>query len=758
MARPSPTSNPETPRSPAQGTETLLVALALVLATLLAYSAALENRWAFDDAHYVTRNEHLRDGFTAPMLAWALQAGYASNWHPLTWLSHALDVEWYGLDPAGHHLTSLLLHLANTLLCFGLLRSLTGAQWRSALVAALFALHPLHVESVAWVSERKDVLSTLFWLATTWAWVAWVRRGGGLRQALVLACFTLGLLSKQMLVTLPFTLLLLDVWPLRRLSVSRGAWPELRARLREKGALFVLAVFGSVATYVAQSRSGAVGDLTRFPLLVRVANALVSYVAYLGDLCLPRGLSIFYPYRTELTALQVGGAAVLLVALTCFALRQLERRPYLALGWLFYLGTLVPVIGLVQIGEQARADRYTYVPSIGIFLAATWLAHDLTRRYVALRRVATAGWLGALALLALATFHQVRLWRDDQTLFRHALAVTEDNYIAHDNLGYALVAEKRLDEAIEHFEAARRARPEYAQAHNNLGRALLARGDFEAAAEHLSRARELAPDVPINTANLAFALAALGRTEEAQQAFAAAQRLAPTSPAVAGSLGRALARLGMLLQGEGREAVAAQLFARALELEPDQPDAELCLGHALVAPGGQVGEDRAAAAEGHYRHAVELRRAAPDRPSVFGQELLALALRGLARTLAAQGELPSAEACYRESLALAPGSAAATTALAWLLATAEPPEVFDPAEALELATRSSRSSGGSDPAALETLAAACAGLGDFAGAVRFARLALDAARGRGRDTAGIAQRLAGYEAGRPFRQPSVPLN
>jgi tetratricopeptide (TPR) repeat protein len=487
---------------------------------------------------------------------------------------------------------------------------------------------------------------------------------------------------------------------------------------------------------------------------VRVANALVSYVAYLGDLCLPRGLSIFYPYRTELTALQVGGAAVLLAALTCLALRQHARRPYLALGWLFYLGTLVPVIGLVQIGEQARADRYTYVPSIGIFLAASWLAHDLTRRSLALRRAVTAGWLVALLLLALATFHQVRLWRDDLTLFRHALAVTEHNYLAHDNLGFALVAEKRLDEAIEHFEAARRARPEYAQAHNNLGRALLARGELEAAAEHLTRARELAPDVPINSANLAFALAALGRTEEAQRAFADAQRLDPTSPAVAGSLGRALARLGMLLQGEGREAVAAQLLARALELEPDQPDAELCLGHVLV---GQGGEDAAAAAEGHYRHAVELRRAAPGRPSVFGQELLPLALRGLARTLAARGELLSAEACYRESLLLAPGSAAVTSALAWLLATAEHPEVFDPAEALELATRSSRQSGGNDPAALEALAAACAGLGDFAGAVRFARLALDAARGRGRGTERIAQRLAGYEAGRTFRQPAVLL-
>ncbi len=755
----NPASNPAS-RPPSTGAQDwsrpLLVALLLALATLLAYMGAVANGFTFDDDVYIVHNEHLEAGWTAAAVGWAFRSGYASNWHPLTWLSHLADVELFAFAPAGHHLTSLLLHIANVLVLFLVLRAMTGTMWRSALVAALFALHPAHVESVAWISERKDVLSTLFWFLTMGAYAAYARRGGALRYGLVLACFALGLLAKQMLVTLPFALLLFDVWPLKRLTFrwGKGFGRELGARLREKAPLFALALAGSVATYVAQSRAGAVGDLVRYPLASRLGNAIVSYVAYLGKLLWPVDLAVFYPYRGDLPLWQVGAALLLLAAVTALALRAVDRRPYVAVGWLFYLGTLVPVIGLVQIGEQAMADRYTYVPALGLFIIAAWLSSDLTRRRQALAIAVTAVWVIALAGLLRGTAAQVGRWANDEVLFRHALAVTEGNYLAHDNLGFALVSQQRTEEAIPHFGAALAVRPDYAISRNNLGRALIARGDFETAVEHLRKAVAGSPEVAAFRVNLALALAGAGRLDAAREEFALAARLDPGGQAATSGFGPTLARFGALLVREKRWTAAAPILARAVEIEPTMPDAEVSLAHALTARGEIAG------AETHYRRALDLRPDPAAEYFGYGRTLVPQAYFGLASTLAARGDAPGAAAAYREALRLSPSFAAAAAALAWLEATSEDERVFAPAEALELATRASRLGVGQDPVALDALAAALAAEGDFPAAVRYARLAEEAATRfkRERLAASIEARIALYEAGLPFRQAAVPVN
>ncbi|MFL6233870.1 MAG: glycosyltransferase family 39 protein [Thermoanaerobaculia bacterium] len=382
-------------------------------------------------------------GITRAGLAWAMTAKVASNWHPLTMLSHMLDSQLFGLDPAGHHATSLLLHLGNVLLLFEVLRRMTGAAGRSAAVAALFAVHPAHVESVAWVAERKDVLSALFWILAMGAWARYARQPSIGRYLLVALLMTLGLTAKPMVVTLPFALLLLDVWPLDRLALG---WRRL---LIEKLPLLALSAASSLITLQYQKTSLAPLDVV--PWSLRAANALVSYVAYLGKLFLPRHLAVFYPIPLEIPAWKIAGAALLLIALTAFSVWRARREPWLLTGWLWFLGTLVPVIGLVQVGRQAMADRYTYLPSIGLFLAVVWSVAGLGRKHRAL--LAAAATIVILALAAITRI-QISYWSDSATLYRHALAVTGDNYLAHIGLGKALMAEKDWNGAAEQFRAA----------------------------------------------------------------------------------------------------------------------------------------------------------------------------------------------------------------------------------------------------------------------------------------------------------------
>jgi hypothetical protein len=472
-------------------------------AVLLVFSPVLHHDFTLvDDETYVVANPHLKGGFSAEALAWAWTGYYASNWHPLTWMSHMLDVQLWGEAPGGHHLTSLVLHVVNTVLLFLLLDRLTGALGRSAIVAAVFGVHPLHVESVAWIAERKDVLSALFWFATTWAYWRYARNPRATRYALVFVLLAAGLAAKPMLVTLPLTLLLLDFWPLGRFhsrdtSAVRSAW-EL---LREKIPLVGLSVGSGLVTLAAQHSGGAVGSLAQYPLSSRVANAVVSYVVYLSKTFWPSSLAVFYPLpRAGWAAWQVGGSVALLLAVSVAAVRLRRTAPYVLVGWWWYLITLLPVVGLVQVGEQARADRYTYIPMIGVAVIAVWGLADGARalgsgwhRARTARFAATSLGVAALLAFAAAARAQVAYWRDPVALFTRAVAVTEDNAMAHHNLGVALQRLGRIDEAARHYQAALNADPRYVEAMNNLAGVLTLRQRFEESEALLRRAILLRP-------------------------------------------------------------------------------------------------------------------------------------------------------------------------------------------------------------------------------------------------------------------------
>jgi Flp pilus assembly protein TadD len=460
---------------------TMLVAAALFALVAAIYGQVRGHAFVdFDDGEYVYENPTVREGLTAHGVAWAFTTTHAANWHPLTWLSHMLDVELFGLDPGWHHVVAALLHSLNAVLLFLVLRSATGAPWRSAFVAALFAAHPLHVESVAWVAERKDVLSATFFLLTIGAYVRYARAPGAGRYAVVASMLALGLLAKPMLVTVPFVLLLADVWPLGR--HRRDPWKRL---LVEKLPLLALAVASSVVTLVAQSSKAATASAEAFPIPIRIANAVASCVEYLEKAAWPSGLAVFYPHPASLgesvPALRVAVAGAVLASATALAVWQARRRPYLLVGWLWFLGTLVPVIGIVQVGAQAMADRYTYIPLLGIFLAIAWGAGEVAERWPGARPALAATGAGVVAALAAAAYVQAGTWRDARSLYSHAIAVTRRNFVAWNNLGMDHLRRRELPEARASFEQAIRAKPDCAMAHYNLGVTLGDLGDVPAA-------------------------------------------------------------------------------------------------------------------------------------------------------------------------------------------------------------------------------------------------------------------------------------
>jgi len=548
--------------------------LVLAAATLVAYWPVLRNDFVvYDDRTYVVENPHVLPGLSRAGFAWAWTSTHASNWHPLTWLSHMLDQELYGLDARGHHATSLALHLAATLLLFALLDRATRATLRSAFVAALFAVHPLHVESVAWVAERKDVLSTLLLLPTLAAYAAYARRPGPWRYLAVAGLFALGLLAKPMLVTLPILLLLLDFWPLERWS-ARTAWPLLR----EKVPLALLALASSVVTVAAQRAGGAVGSMERFPVDVRIGNAILSYVAYLGLAVWPSDLAVFYPHPRAVSLLAVAASAALLTGVSAWVFRARKRHPYLLVSWLWYLVALVPVIGLVQVGEQAMADRYTYVPLIGIFVMAAWGIPDAMQ--AARGRSRGLSVVAAVVVLALVplTRAQVARWRDSRTLFEHALAVTEGNWVAHNNLGLVLEETGHPEEAIAQLEAALALRPGHPTVHNNLGNALADLDRHDEAVRHFERAIARQPGYAKAHFNLASSLTRLERTAEALKNYREAARLEPDDPRMRNNLGIALAR-------DGQVEAAIEQFEAAIRLQPGNGRAHANLAGALVMLG-----------------------------------------------------------------------------------------------------------------------------------------------------------------------------
>jgi len=514
----------------------------------------------YDDNQYVTENRRVQTGLTPQNVAWAFTSCEPSYWMPTIWLSFMLDFEIYGLNPSGYHLTNLFLHIANTLLLFLIFKRMTGAVWKSAFVAALFALHPLHVESVAWVAERKDVLSTLFWMLTLWTYLGYVERPAFSRYLLPILFFALGLMAKPMLVTVPFILLLLDYWPLERFQpdqwVSGNGTPnaisqnhpwQKSSSLRlvlEKVPFFVLATITSVVTFFVQHNSGAAKSLELHPLKDRIANGLVSYASYIGKMIWPQNLAVFYPHPgSGLPLWQIVGATLLLAAVFILAIRAARRHPFILVGWLWYLGTLVPAIGLVQSGDQAMADRFTYVPLIGLFIIIAWGVPRLIKGWH-YRRIVLISSSGALLLvLAICTTMQLRHWKNDITLFTHALKVTENNFLAHNNLGSAIASQGRYEEATTHFMEALRISPNHARAHYNLALALAKQGRLGEAIAHYSDALRLRPDYPEALNGLGVALARQGKLKDAIAHFNAALQVKPDYAPARGNLDLALEKM-----------------------------------------------------------------------------------------------------------------------------------------------------------------------------------------------------------------------
>jgi protein O-mannosyl-transferase len=603
----------------ARAWQTYAIAAGLAALAIVAYSNVGHLQFVpLDDQGYIYENPHVTGGLTADGVRWALATGDQANWHPVTWLSHMLDVQIFGLDAGWHHLTSLALHALNTILLFGILARTTGAPGRSAFVAALFAVHPLNVESVAWVAERKNVLSTLFWLLTMGAY-AWYARAPGLRRYMaVVVCLVLGLMSKPMLVTLPCVLLLLDVWPLGRISFAPvgpgGSETGHRAALahtalalvREKIPLFLLAAASSIITVVVQSSGGAVRSIDVLPLSTRAATALTSYVEYLVMAAWPTRLAVFYPYDRSIPVWHWCGALAMLAAITMLVRHARRQRPYLLVGWFWYLGTLVPVIGLLQVGTQALADRYTYVPLIGVFVMLAWGAWDAMGRWAWRRAAAGAAAAAIVVACTAATRAQVMHWQDAWALWTHALEVTRDNEAAHIAVGAMLGMQGRNDAAVPHFREALRIAPESPSAHRGLGLALINLGQFADAAEHLSAAVRLRPDFALAHNDLGFALMAEGHNDEANDHFRQALRIEP-------DFAEAHDNLGFSLAAQGRGTEAMPHLTEAVRLKPGFELARLHLGMALGAAG------RLDEAAREFREVLQLNPNNPDAKRLLGK-------------------------------------------------------------------------------------------------------------------------------------------
>lgn len=543
------------------------ITLLLALLTLVIYLPVRQNDFVvYDDNDYLTENLVVQNGLTSAGIKWAFTSWHASNWHPLTWLSHMLDCELFGLNAGAHHLMNVLIHAINVALLLTLLRRLTGRLWPAALVAALFAWHPLHVESVAWASERKDVLSAGFALLTLLAYTSYVEKThvptAAARSAygFALLCFTLGLLAKPMLVTLPFVMLLLDWWPLQRRTGATA--PPATRLVWEKIPFFLLSVASCVVTFLAQ-RAAAVLTVAQHPLPLRLSNALVSYVQYIWKTIWPIDLAIPYPLTASHPIGFVVIAAGILALLSGLAWHHRRSYPYLFTGWFWFLGMLVPVIGLVQVGRQAMADRYTYLPHIGLFIGLVYELSTLAQRWRIKPLFLSCGASLVLVACIVSTEYQLRFWRDSETLFTRTLAVTQNNAIAHINLGVALQLKNQRADALEHFRAAVRIDPQYLQAHNNLAILLdaLDRND-EALAEYQAALR-IDPNQPHAHCNFGTLLVKLGRFEEAFRHYTEAARLAPDDPHPHYLQGKAELR-------RGQNAAAIIHFREALRRHPDE--------------------------------------------------------------------------------------------------------------------------------------------------------------------------------------------
>jgi len=503
----------------------LWICLFLVLSTLLIYFQVSTFEFVnYDSAEYVYDNRHVKAGLTAKGIKWAFTTIFFSNWHPLTWLSHMLDVQLYGLHPGRHHMTNVIFHIVNTLLLFIVLRRMTGAFWQSGFVAALFALHPLHVESVAWVAERKDLLSALFGLLVLWFYMRYVQAPSIGRYVPVLLFFLLGLMAKPMMVTMPFLLLLLDYWPLRRLDFETAGKIDRSAKqgpakwllVVEKLPIFIISAASCIITLYAQHAGGAIVAMT---LRIRIANALTSYASYIGKMIWPIKLAVIYPYDLMLPAWQTWAACGLIMGITLLSVKYFKSRPWFPVGWFWFLGTLVPVIGIVQVGAQSMADRYTYAPAIGLFIIIAWGLFEFLARWSDQKyRFAVIALVVSGALMAVA-WQQIGYWNNGVTLFKRAIDVTENNHIAEHNLGNALLVRGKFAEAAEHLKKSLEIDPTYALAHFNMGVLFTRQDKPEKALQSYQKALSIQPDFLGALIGSAFIQAARGKYDNAIELF-----------------------------------------------------------------------------------------------------------------------------------------------------------------------------------------------------------------------------------------------
>jgi len=703
----------------------LCLYLALAAATVAAYWPLHQNKFiSFDDPDYITENANVRSGLTINNITWAFTTGHANNWHPLTWLSHMLDCQLFGLNPTCHHLTNLILHLINTLLLFAVLKKMTRALWPSFLVAALFALHPLHVESVAWASERKDVLSALFWFLATAAYLHYAKRPGLSRYLLLLVIFALGLMAKPMLVTLPFVLLLLDYWPLQRFNwPSRNLDtealenqplkpdrqnPSLARIIAEKIPLLILAAVSSVITFIVQQKGGVMKTWQSFPLHMRFLNALISYVRYIGKIFYPKPLAILYPYPYHGFPLwQPIASAVCLLTVSALVIYLTRTRRYPLVGWFWFLGTLIPVIGLVQVGSQAIADRYTYLPSIGIFVILAWAAADLLKNRRLHTLLASIPAVLIIAALLILTRAQLSYWKTDNTLFEHTLKVTRNNSIIHNLYGKTLLQQHRLDDAVQQFTQAVKIVPNYYGAYTNLGYAFSLQGRLDDAIAQYNQALRLKPDYIIAHNNLGLALQAKGQIEQAIAHYNKALQINP-------NYAKAYANLGSALLAKGKINRAVEKYKTALKLEPFNANIHFNLGLAMARLQNYDQSLK------YFQDGIKLNPNAPNAHYMT------------ARILIYTNRTEQAVTHLKQTIRLKPDWPDPINTLARLLLNSKDSKTFNPTAALQYAKAAAKLTNYQNPAVLDTLAAAYAANADFKNAITTAQNAFNLAQSTGK--------------------------
>lgn len=676
-----------------------IISIALVAATLAAYEPVRKNGFVdLDDGVYITKNHNVNEGITLQSVIWAFTKFHSCNWHPLTWLSHAMDCEIYGLNPLGHHITNVLIHIANCLLLFWVLRKMTGATGPSAFVAGVFALHPVHVESVAWAAERKDVLSGLFWMLTMLAYVRYVERPNFKRYALVLLAFAMGLISKPMVITLPFVLLLLDYWPLNRLNKSGGLKPTLQMGrpLTEKLPLFVLSAISGVVTLLAQHSGGAVITLESMPISYRIANTFTSYIRYIGKTFWPSRLAALYPQHLgDLPETEVITCVLLFILLTILSIRIGRRKRYIAVGWLWFVGTLVPVIGLVQVGLQAIADRYMYIPMIGLLIIVAWAGKEVVGDN---RRRQAAAAVSAVIVLFIAlilTRIQAGYWQNNLTLFGHTVSVTEANPFAETDYGSALYKAGHIDEGLAHINKAVRINPDFSAARDALGMVLMEQGKLNEAVACFNEV--------------------IRRDKTWKEGYI---------------------NLGTAMSKQGKYDEAIKYINKAIELDPECPDARNNLGKVFLK-------------QGKLNEAIvcfkEILQTSTDRMEVYVN--LAIAYDKL-------GDNELSLLNRSKAMGLKSDNPEIINNLAWLLATREDTSIEDVKKAVGFAQRACEQKANKDPDYLDTLAVAYAAAGRFEEAVKTANRAVDFAKAAGQEdlVSEIGKRIKLYEAGQPYRQ------